>query len=107
MRRYVPTAALLMLGLATAIQVAAADEGETGRTKAEACLGCHGIEGYRNAYPSYRVPKIGGQSEAYLAAALKAYRSGERAHPTMQAQGATLSDQDIAELAAFFAASGK
>lgn len=74
-----------------------------GRVKAESCLGCHGIEGYRNAYPSYRVPKVGGQSEVYLVAALKAYRAGERLHPTMQAQGASLSDADIADIAAYFA----
>lgn len=77
-----------------------------GRAKAEACLGCHGIEGYRNAYPSYRVPKIGGQSESYLIAALKAYRSGDRSHPTMRAQGASLSDEDIADLATYFATHG-
>ncbi len=81
----------------------------SGRVKAEACLGCHGIAGYRNAYPSYRVPKVGGQSETYLIAALNAYRSGDRDHPTMRAQGATLSDQDIADIAAYLAsyAAGK
>ena len=67
------------------------------------CLGCHGIDGYRNAYPSFRVPKIGGQKQEYLATALKAYRAGTREHPTMQAQGRDLSDQEIGELAAWFA----
>lgn len=93
----------VLAGAAMPGLVGAADAPDSGRVKAEACLGCHGIESYRNAYPSYRVPKIGGQSEAYLVAALKAYRSGDRAHPTMQAQSATLTDEDIAELAAFFA----
>ncbi len=67
------------------------------------CLGCHGIDGYRNAYPSFRVPKIGGQKREYLATALKAYRAGTREHPTMQAQGSDLSDQAIDDLAAWFA----
>ncbi len=66
------------------------------------CLGCHGIEGYRNAYPSFRVPKIGGQKRDYLAAALKAYRAGTREHLTMQAQISALSNQEIDELAAWF-----
>ncbi len=93
-----------LIGGVLAASIAVADgDPQMGRVKSEACLGCHGIESYRNAYPSYRVPKVGGQHEAYLVAALKAYRSGERSHPTMQAQGASLSDQDIADIAAYFA----
>jgi cytochrome c553 len=75
---------------------------QQGRLLAYTCLGCHGIEGYRNAYPSYRVPKLGGQKHGYLEAALKAYRAGTRPHPTMQAQGNGLSDQEIEDLAAWF-----
>lgn len=75
---------------------------ERGEELAYTCLGCHGIEGYRNAYPSYRVPQLGGQRAAYIEAALKAYRSGTRPHPTMQAQGGSLSDEDIADIAAWF-----
>ncbi len=93
----------LMASIIASSAVAAAGDSQAGRIKAESCLGCHGIEGYRNAYPSYRVPKVGGQNEAYLIAALKAYRNGDRTHPTMQAQGASLSDEDIADLAAYFA----
>jgi cytochrome c553 len=74
-----------------------------GEEKARMCAGCHGIAGWRNAYPAYSVPKLGGQHAEYLAAALNAYRSKERAHPTMQAVAASLSDQDIADLAAYFA----
>jgi cytochrome c553 len=85
-----------------AAPVALAD-GEAGRLKSNTCMGCHGIPGYTNAYPTYRVPKLGGQSPEYLAAALKAYRSGERPHKTMQAQAANLSDQDIQDIAAFLA----
>lgn len=77
---------------------------EAGRVKANTCMGCHGIPKYNNAYPTYRVPKLGGQSPAYLEAALKAYKSGERPHGTMHAQAASLSDQDIADVAAFLSA---
>lgn len=65
------------------------------------CHGCHGVVGYRNAYPNYRVPLIVGQSETYLVNALTAYKSGARKHPTMQAQALSLSEQDIADIAAY------
>ena len=65
------------------------------------CQGCHGITGYKNAYPSYRVPKIGGQSAEYLVNALTEYKKGTRKHPTMQAQAQSFSDQDIVNIAAF------
>ncbi|NYZ62959.1 c-type cytochrome [Luteimonas deserti] len=73
----------------------------TGRELAYTCQGCHGIEGYRNIYPHYHVPKIGGQSREYLVNALHEYRRGTRRHPTMQAQARSFSDQDIADIAAF------
>lgn len=76
---------------------------EAGRVKANTCMGCHGILKYNNAYPTYRVPKLGGQPAAYIEAALKAYSTGERPHSTMHAQAASLSDQDIADIAAFLA----
>ena len=65
------------------------------------CRGCHGLTGYKNAYPSYHVPKLGGQSETYLNNALKEYRGGKRKHPTMQAQAESFSEQDIADIAAY------
>lgn len=74
---------------------------DTGRTLTYTCQGCHGIVGYKNAYPSFKVPKIGGQSAEYLANALTEYRTGNRKHPTMQAQAQSFSDQDIADIAAF------
>lgn len=74
---------------------------DTGRTLTYTCQGCHGIVGYKNAYPSFKVPKIGGQSSDYLANALTEYRTGNRKHPTMQAQAQSFSDQDIADIAAF------
>jgi cytochrome c553 len=71
--------------------------------KVSMCIGCHGIPGYKTAYPSvYHVPKIGGQSPAYIANALKAYRSGERWHPSMRGIAASLSDADIKDLAAYY-----
>ena len=96
---------IMTLGLSCAL---AAAEGnvERGEKLAYTCLGCHGIEGYRNAYPSYRVPKLGGQKAAYLATAIQGYRDGTRAHPTMKAQASSLSDQQIEDLAAYLASIG-
>jgi cytochrome c553 len=74
-----------------------------GKQLSYTCLGCHGIDGYRNAYPNYEVPKLEGQNPEYLAAALHGYRDGDRAHITMHDQASTLSDQDIADIASFFA----
>jgi cytochrome c553 len=98
-----PAAALIVIAGLAAASAQAAGDPESGAVLATTCLGCHGIPGYRNAYPSYRVPKLGGQHPEYIALALQAYRAGTRAHKTMQAQAATLSDQDIQDLAAFFA----
>jgi cytochrome c553 len=72
------------------------------------CIGCHGIAGYKTAYPQvYHVPKLGGQNPAYLVNALKAYRTGERNHPTMRGIAASLSDKDMEELAAYYGGNGK
>jgi cytochrome c553 len=79
---------------------------ERGEALGYTCLGCHGIEGYRNAYPSYRVPKLGGQKAAYLAIALRGYRDGSRVHPTMTAQASSLSDQEIDDISAYLASIG-
>ena len=78
-----------------------------GREKTQMCEGCHGIEGWRTAFPEvYRVPRLGGQHEAYLASALKQYKSGDRNHPSMRAIASSLSDEDIANLAAYYAKGG-
>ncbi len=74
---------------------------DKGRTLTYTCQGCHGIAGYKNAYPNYHVPRIGGQSAEYLVNALTEYKKGARKHPTMQAQSESFSDQDIADIAAF------
>jgi cytochrome c553 len=78
-----------------------AGNAETGRQLTYTCIGCHGVQGYRNIYPHYHVPLIGGQSAVYLNNALQEYRKGTRKHPTMQAQAQSFSDQDIADIAAF------
>ncbi len=91
-----------MLAGAVFAHTASAGDAANGRLLAYTCMGCHGIEGYRNAYPSYRVPKLGGQHEEYIVAALTAYGDNKRPHPTMQAQGASLSNQDFEDLGSYF-----
>ena len=95
---------ILLIALTAAAGAYAEGDPEAGQVKALPCMGCHAIPGYSNVYPTYHVPKVGGQHAQYLVAALKAYRDGQRSHPTMSAQAATLSDQDIEDIAAFFAA---
>ena len=73
----------------------------SGKQLTYTCQGCHGVTGYKNAYPNYHVPRIGGQSSQYLVNALNEYRQGKRKHPTMQAQAQSFSEQDIADIAAF------
>lgn len=94
----------LALCLCTSVQ--AAGNAEAGKVKASTCLGCHGVPGYTNVYPTYHVPKLGGQHADYIVAALQAYKAGQRGHKTMQAQASTLSDQDMADIAAFLSTQG-
>ena len=76
---------------------------ERAHDKISMCTGCHGIPGYHTAYPKvYHVPKIGGQNPAYIANALKAYRAGDRLHPSMRGIAASLSDKDIEQLAEYY-----
>lgn len=77
-----------------------------GGALAATCMGCHGIPGYRNAYPSFRVPKLGGQHPEYLVIALQGYDNQTRAHKTMHAQATSLNEQDMKDVAAFFASEG-
>ena len=86
---------------AAAAPAAVKGNAENGRALAYTCMGCHGITGYKNAYPNFHVPKIGGQSPEYLGNALHEYKKGSRKHPTMQAQAQSFSDQQIADIAAF------
>ena len=82
-------------------QAPATGDLERGRQLTYTCQGCHGVPGYENVYPTYRVPKLGGQGATYLANALVAYKNGDRPHPTMQAQAESFSEADIAAIAAF------
>ncbi len=105
--KIVASAATLLLAALISAQPAAAEgDVEAGKSIAYTCLGCHGIEGYRNAYPSFRVPKLGGQKAGYLEIALKGYRDGMRKHPTMVGQANSMSDQDIADVSAYLATLG-
>jgi cytochrome c553 len=79
----------------------AAGDPIAGEKKFYTCYGCHGVVDYKNAYPEYSVPKLRHQNSAYLIVALQEYRSGERPHATMHAQAVTLTDQDIADIAAY------
>jgi cytochrome c553 len=91
--------------LTLAVPSQAAGDPQAGQQKNSMCQGCHGIPGYRTAYPEvYSVPKIGGQHADYIVAALKAYKSGDRVHPSMVGIVASLSDQDMQDLAAYYAA---
>jgi len=98
-------AALLLFAGATSPAIADGDA-VRGETLGYTCLGCHGVAGYRNAYPSYRVPKLGGQKAAYLVVALQGYRAGTRAHPTMAAQASSLTNQQIDDVASYLASLG-
>lgn len=97
---------LLSAGLLTAHSARAESNVAQGAAIAYSCLGCHGIEGYNNVYPTYHVPKLGGQKQAYIENALHAYSDGSRQHPTMKAQGSSMSDGDIQNVAAWFAQFG-
>ena len=103
-------AALLASALVAAdarAEDAKAGDKAAGATKAQMCIGCHGIPDYKASFPAvYRVPKIGGQNEKYLLTALGEYKKGDRKHPTMHAVAATLTDQDMADLAAYYASEG-
>ena len=81
----------------------AAGDAARGKTLGYTCLGCHGVDGYKNAYPTYSVPKLSGQHPGYIVQALKAYKSGERGHGTMHAHASSMSDQDMEDIAAYFA----
>ena len=96
-----PVAAEAAPQAAPAVPAAAKGDAARGKGLTYTCRGCHGVTGYKNAYPSYHVPKLGGQSETYLNNALKEYREGKRKHPTMQAQAESFSEQDIADIAAY------
>ena len=105
--KHVVTAALVALaGFAVSAQAAdVVGNAKAGQGKVAMCIGCHGIPEYRTAFPEvYRVPILGGQNQQYLENALHAYKKGDRHFETMHAIAASLSDQDIADIAAYYAA---
>jgi cytochrome c553 len=76
---------------------------EAAKGKISMCQGCHGIYDYKATFPKvYRVPMIGGQQPGYIVKALQGYKSGSRTQPNMRAIAEGLSDQDIADLAAYY-----
>ncbi|GAA5233932.1 cytochrome c [Verticiella sediminum] len=106
LRTVAPVLAVLACTVSGPTLAADAPQGsiEDGKNKISMCIGCHGIPGYRASFPEvYTVPKIAGQNAAYVAAALNEYKSGARSHPTMDGIAKSLSDQDIADLAAYYA----
>jgi cytochrome c553 len=87
---------------------ASAQNAQAGEKKAAMCIGCHGIPGYQASFPEiYKVPMIAGQNAKYIQAALGEYKKGDRKHPTMRAIAASLSEQDVADLAAFYSTEAK
>ena len=105
-KRGLPAALMCSLLAVSSVQAFEGDE-QRGRVLAESCLGCHAVASYTNTYPTYHVPKVGGQNEAYIISALLDYRSGNRPHGTMRKNARSLSDQDIADIAVFFSRSGQ
>jgi len=105
---------VLLLCAATTLSFAApaqekkADTAAAAQAPVSMCIGCHAIPGYQSSFPQvYRVPKIGGQSQQYIEAALKAYRQGDRNHPTMGGVARGLTDEQIASVAAYYAQRGR
>ena len=99
---YIKRMLFALLGMVFIAQASAEGDPQLGREAAFTCTGCHSSPGYRNAYPVYTVPKLGGQVADYIIAALKAYRDGGRSHETMHAQIAQLTDEQISNIAAYF-----
>ena len=104
-----PFLALLVTSVTTISATAQDVKGDVkaGEKKIAMCIGCHGIIGYQASFPEiYKVPKISGQGSKYIVSALSAYKKGDRKHPTMRGVGESLSDQDMADVAAYYEAHG-
>lgn len=102
---------LLLLAAALPLAAAAQDRKsapDAGAAPVSMCIGCHSIPGYQASFPQvYKVPKIGGQSPQYIEAALKAYRQGERSHPSMNGVAKGLTDEQISAVAVYYATRGR
>jgi len=100
--------AFALLAFVAALPAHAQGNAEAAKAKNSMCIGCHGIAMYRTAFPEvYSVPLIAGQAPDYIVKALQAYRAGDRSHPSMQGVAKSLSDQDMADLAAYYGGAGK
>src|SRR5688500_16103518 len=98
---------LASVGCLAAVATANAQDAKAGASIATLCIGCHGIPGYQSSFPDdHKVPMSSGQSAKYLASSLAAYKKGERKHPTMRAIAGSLTDQDMADLAAYYESHG-
>ena len=93
----------LAFGVPASAQSAPAGDAARGKTLGYTCLGCHAAEGYKNVQPMYSVPRLNGQSAAYLVAALKGYKSGERSHMTMHAHAMSMTEQDMWDISTYLA----
>jgi len=99
---------MLFIFAGSALAQAPAGNADAAKSKISACIGCHGIPGYKTVYPHvYQVPMITGQQPVYIVNALQAYKSGARNHPSMRGVARSLSDQDMADLAAYFSSEPK
>src|SRR5215470_1006870 len=104
--RFLMAAALCAVAPLVSAQQAAGNA-DNAKAYISMCTGCHTIPGYQASFPRvYKVPKIGGQSAKYIEAALTAYKKGERNHPTMKVIAEGLSDQQIADVAAYYSSRG-
>jgi cytochrome c553 len=101
--RTVVTVATLVAAAMSAQAQGVTGDVAAGKQKAEMCIGCHGIPGYQNSFPEiHKVPMISGQSDKYIVAALVAYKKGDRKHPSMRGIAGSLTEQDMADLGAFY-----
>lgn len=110
MNKLISSVFVVIFASATSLVYAqdAAGDAKSGETKIAMCIGCHGIKGYQASFPEvYKVPKISGQSAAYIVSALTAYQKGERKHPTMRSVAASLTAKDMADIAAYYEVHGK
>ncbi|MFY8177996.1 MAG: c-type cytochrome [Limnohabitans sp.] len=110
MNKFVSIAFALTVSAVSSLSWAQDIKGDAnaGSKKIAMCIGCHGIEGYQASFPEvYKVPKISGQAEKYIANVLNAYKKGERKHPTMRGIADSLTEQDMADISAYYANHGK
>ena len=111
MKKFLSPLLVLLVAYATVFSAqaqSAAGDAKAGEKKIAMCIGCHGIHGYQSSFPEvYKVPMISGQGAKYIVAALTAYKKGERKHPTMRGIADNLSEQDMADIGAYYEGHGK